>query len=158
MITVRTATIDDLDGICRIADEINTLHHEHAPQDFLPANDVTRDRDMWQQAIEAEDGVLFVALRDNAVIGFVSAILITNHHISFLVPKRICRINSVVVSATERRSGVATQLFAWVESWAKSESADQLALNVANWNAGAITFYEQNGFVDISRTMVRRLK
>jgi len=153
----RTATLNDLDAICRLGDEINRLHHARHPAVFAEPDDLIRDRNFWSGAITAEQGNILVAVDRAQVVGFVSVKIIDGNDITFLKPRTICRIGTIVVSSAHRRRGVGRALMVAVQGWAHEKSAVEIRLEVFKFNQAAMSFYEQFGFEFQSHIMVKAI-
>ncbi|MCW2812923.1 MAG: ribosomal protein S18P -alanine acetyltransferase [Nocardioides sp.] len=63
----------------------------------------------------------------------------------------IAELQRIAVDPTHRRTGLARELLAEVGSVARAEGADRLLLEVREDNSGALSFYADQGFVEIDR-------
>ncbi|WP_232677691.1 ribosomal protein S18-alanine N-acetyltransferase [Nocardioides sp. R-C-SC26] len=63
----------------------------------------------------------------------------------------IAELQRIAVTASARRSGVATALLEAVRQWSRGEGAHRLLLEVREGNTGALGFYARHGFVEIDR-------
>lgn len=155
---IRPAYVTDLAAICRLAEQLAEQHHDHAPETFATPSGGWRDQDYWAAQLEPEDGVLFVAEADDQLVGFVTARLSDTRAISFLQPLILCRIGTLVVAASHRRHGVGARLLAQVEAWAKDNDADEIRLEVMEFNRDAQAFYAQQDFHGQSRILAKPLR
>ena len=155
---IRQANADDLSGICSLADEIASQHNCRAPHIFAPAPGAQRDSAFWAACIDQIDAAMFVAEAQDRIIGFVTAKLADTRAVSFLMPRRICRIGTIVVSQTCKRLGVGKNLLRHVEAWATTKAADEIRLEVFEFNVEAISFYEAQAFEAQSRIMTKTLQ
>ena len=155
---IRQADAGDLSGICSLADEIAAQHNGRAPHIFAPAPGAQRDRAFWAACIDQIDGAMFVAVASNGMVGFVTAKLSDTNAVSFLTPRRICRIGTIVVAQTHKRLGVGKNLLHHVEAWATTNAADEVRLEVFEFNVEAISFYEAQAFETQSRIMTKTLR
>lgn len=101
---------------------------------------------------------MFVALAPDRIIGFVTAKLADTSAVSFLMPRRICRVGTIVVAQTHKRLGVGKNLLRHVEEWATTNAADEIRLEVFEFNDEAISFYEAQEFEPQSRIMAKTLR
>ncbi|MBT3205087.1 MAG: GNAT family N-acetyltransferase [Gammaproteobacteria bacterium] len=157
-IDIRTAIESDLDAICILSDQTNAFHHDNSPNVFsLPANS-DRDRIFWIEILEDESSVFFVIEDVDKVQGFITAKIIENTVIPFLVRKRVCRIGTIVVADTCQRKGMGKALMQKIEQWAQAEKVDDIRLEVMEFNKNAQKFYELLGFrvhsQNLSKTIV----
>lgn len=155
---IRQADAADLSGICSLADEIASQHNWRAPHIFAPAPGAQRDSAFWAACINQIDGAMFVALAPDRIIGFVTAKLADTSAVSFLMPRRICRVGTIVVAQTHKRLGVGKNLLRHVEEWATTNAADEIRLEVFEFNDEAISFYEAQEFEPQSRIMAKTLR
>lgn len=58
--TVREAKKADLDGICRLSNEINADHYSHMPLDFVKPDGSNRDEAYWLGFISMDSSAVFV--------------------------------------------------------------------------------------------------
>jgi|SRR5579862_348073 len=77
----------------------------------------------------------FVAVSGNALAGFVVARQMFE----------VCEIESIVVDEQFRREGLGNALLGAVATWAASDGAERLQLEVRAGNLNAIRFYEKAG-------------
>jgi [ribosomal protein S18]-alanine N-acetyltransferase len=63
----------------------------------------------------------------------------------------VAELQRIAVTATRRRTGVASALLARVEREATRRHADRLLLEVRDDNTGALAFYARHGFTELDR-------
>jgi ribosomal-protein-alanine N-acetyltransferase len=104
--------------------------------------------DAWSPGLVAEGlaGRLptvhyLVAEGDDGVVGHAVASLVGD----------VAELQRIAVTATRRRSGVATALLDEVLALAATGGADRVLLEVREDNAGAFAFYAARGFVEVDR-------
>ena len=83
----------------------------------------------------------WVAEVDGVVVGLAVASVVAD----------IAELQRIAVDADHRRSGLARELLAEVRAVARAEGADRLLLEVREDNSGALSFYADQGFVEIDR-------
>jgi ribosomal-protein-alanine N-acetyltransferase len=104
--------------------------------------------DAWSEALVAEgvSGRLptvhyLVAEVAGEVVGHAAASIVAD----------IAELQRIAVDRAHRRTGLATALLEQVRRLAVEAGADRLLLEVREDNAGAITFYEAQGFAELAR-------
>jgi ribosomal protein S18 acetylase RimI-like enzyme len=153
---IRIANINDLESICTIAEEICAHHNAHAPLIFAPAVGIERDQSHWRQFIEAAESEILVTEAGGEIAGFAT-VRLTNIQTSFLVPRKICHIGTIVISKKYHRSGFGKALLQAAEEWALRHEASELKLEVFAFNSNAIQLYNKVGFVHQSQIMTKQI-
>ena len=153
---IRPATVDDLDQVCTLADEIATFHHDKEPEVFAPA-DAQRDRAFWLSCITSTDGTVLVASDAETIVGYVTAKVSNISDPIFLNPRTVCRVGTIVVSSRLQRRGIGKELIRSIETWAISRSAVEIRLEVFAFNLQASSFYASLGYATQSYIMNRSL-
>ena len=72
-----------------------------------------------------------------------------------MVPRDFVEVDALAVRADQQRAGIGQALMAAAEGWAREREIDDMQLNVWEFNAGALAFYEQLGYV-VERRIMRR--
>jgi ribosomal-protein-alanine N-acetyltransferase len=78
---------------------------------------------------------------ETTVVGYAAASMVAD----------LAELQRIAVSATRRRTGIASDLLARVEAEARLRHADRVLLEVREDNAGACAFYAARGFSEIDR-------
>ena len=104
--------------------------------------------DAWSPGLVAEgvSGRLptisyVVAELDDVVAGYAAASIVAD----------IAELQRIAVAPAARRTGLASALLAAVVAEATAQRADRVLLEVREDNAGALAFYEGQGFEEIDR-------
>ncbi len=104
--------------------------------------------DAWSEGLVAEAVAhrlptlrVLVAEAGDEVAGFAVASIVAG----------TAELQRIAVDRAHRRSGLAGALLARVRELAVDGGADQLLLEVREDNAGALAFYETEGFVEVGR-------
>ncbi|MZE80668.1 GNAT family N-acetyltransferase [Streptomyces xinghaiensis] len=92
----------------------------------------------WRARLEAPDAYNVVALLDGRAVGMASGVPDGNG---------LCELRSVWVGPEARGRGVADELLAAVETWARRSGATALKLAVIPGNEPAAALYRRHGFV-----------
>ena len=149
---IRFATEGDLERVNELRKQVNDLHVKGKPDVFKPGfSDDLRDfiNVIWKDP-EQE---IVVAVDDGIVCGF--AII---HHINkpenpFMYERDFLDIDEFCVDEAYRRKGAATELIAFIKSYAKEKGFHRIELNMWEFNQGALAFYEAVGFTTYRRYM-----
>lgn len=133
-IDVRVAVLADLDEVARLFD----LYRQFQGQ---PA-DLAGARRFLQARFHNAESIVFLAHQGSAPVGFAQL------YPSFSSTSlgRVFILNDLYVSRPGRRKGVASRLLAAVESYAWSQHAVRVTLNVARDNVAGQALYEARGW------------
>ncbi|NHR04075.1 GNAT family N-acetyltransferase [Chromobacterium haemolyticum] len=153
---IRPAAASDLPAICRLADEINLQHHLALPHTFAANGAADRDSAFWAGQLNTPNAALLLAETDGEVTAFV-ALTLLDLTLPFLLPRRICRVATLVVTAEWRGQGHGSALLNAAEDWARRHSADEIRLEVKDFNQAALNFYLRRGLEPQSRILGKRL-
>ncbi|WP_434633435.1 GNAT family N-acetyltransferase [Chromobacterium sp. CV08] len=154
---IRKADEQDLDAICRLARQINRQHHQALPELFRDEADADADRAFWAERMEGEDRAMLLAEHEGEVRAFAAAQLQASPPLPFLQPRHICRIGTIVVDEAHRGQGIGSLLLAAVENWGRRQDADELRLEVMQFNREALAFYARHGLAAQSQIMSKSL-
>lgn len=124
MIAIRSMTGSDLDSVLDLEAATPEAPHwkQAVYQGFLAESEPPR------RIFLAEDG--------GVVLGFIAGQIIAD----------ICELQSIVVAASSRRSGLGSALLATFIEWARKRGAICVELEVRVGNSSAIGFYQRVGF------------
>jgi ribosomal-protein-alanine N-acetyltransferase len=130
--TVRTASLADLGGVATLEARVFADSAEAA----WPPRSVEEEF-----AALGETRRIVVAVEDGAVVG----------HAVLMAVGGGGDLTRVAVDPSHRRLGIASRLIESVMAEARSVGLDEVMLEVADGNAGAIALYERHGFETIDR-------
>jgi ribosomal protein S18 acetylase RimI-like enzyme len=156
-ITVRPATAQDYDDLCRIIDQVDALHRENLPHIFQKPEGPAREQTYILGLLADEDHGLFVAEVRGHVAGFVHAVIRDMPPIPILVPRRVAVVDNIAVQQGLRRAGIGRALMHRAQQWARERGATEVELNVYEFNKPATAFYRSLGYETFSRRMGKRL-
>jgi ribosomal protein S18 acetylase RimI-like enzyme len=154
---IREATLNDLQGICVLSNEINEFHNLHMPYMFKKPVSLDQDIPYWSQYIEKEKGIVFIAQKGLDIIGAICAEIMMTTPVSFMFDRSLCHIGTIVVSEKHQKTGVGKALISKVEEWAIAQGAEEIGLNVMHFNTNATQFYDRLGFEVISSRMAKKI-
>jgi ribosomal protein S18 acetylase RimI-like enzyme len=150
-VVIRRATRADLPALGPLGALLMRTHHAFDPQRFLPPGDDPESGYAWflETQLNEPEAVVFVAERDEGVVGYVYAGLEPLSWKELRGPAGF--IHDIVVDESARSSGVARQLLSAAISWLREQGAPRAMLWTATDNAGAHRLFESAGF---RKTMV----
>ncbi len=155
---IRVANKGDYAAFTRLEIEVHRLHVANEPWLFrMPENGCLWEQADYEDMIDQEETVLFLAEEAGEPSGYVFALLRSRPSRPILVPKRICSIESIGVTARCQGKGVGRALMEAVYDWAVSNGADELDLSVHAFNQQAIYFYESLGYETYTLRMHKML-
>ena len=154
--TVRFARETESERVNELRKQVNDLHVNGRPDIFKPgfSRELADHIDtIWNDP----DQKIVVCEREGTVCGF--AVL---HHIRkpenpFMFERDFLDIDEFCVDEAQRRTGVATEMIAFIRSYAKTQGFDRIELNMWEFNGDALVFYEAVGFTTYRRYMEMRI-
>ncbi len=155
---IRSASPADYDRIRELFAEGDEMNLAAMPQLFRRADSSRRRRDEFFDLVLSDDKfTLLVAEVDANVVGFVQAHIEEMRRVPNLIPRQTLFVDILMVTATWRGNGVGTSLMERTYEWGREQQADDVELNVYEFNGEALAFYERLGYVTSSRRMWRDL-
>jgi ribosomal protein S18 acetylase RimI-like enzyme len=147
---VRTATIDDIDAIRRVAGASLTASYGHVLDDETIGDAVERwyATDSLAEDLESDDTLMLVAARNGAVVGFTQA-YVTDRR------ERVGEIDWLHVDPDDREGGVGTTLLREVETELVERDVDRIEGCVLEANEAGGEFYAEHGFEATGTRTVR---
>jgi ribosomal protein S18 acetylase RimI-like enzyme len=155
--SIRPATRSDLPALGRLGAEMMRLHYEFDRQRFMVPPDHPEEGYAWflGTQLDADDAVIFVAHRDDAILGYVYAAI---EEASWKDLRERCGyIHDVLVDSDARRQGVASALLNAAFDWLKSQGMPRVVLGTASGNVTAQRLFAQLGFRPTMIEMTREL-
>ena len=156
---IRNAKVTDINAILALSDQINRQHHLGAPMVFAPPSQSNADsEEYWLGLMIDPTGAFFVAVEQDAVIGFLAGKITQNKGVSFIQSHKVARVNTIVVNDQIQSKGVGRALMKSFNQWAQAQGAIELRLEVMEFNQQAQSFYESLGMETQSRIMSMRFE
>jgi GNAT superfamily N-acetyltransferase len=134
MITIRKAGKEDIDALTVLFDLYRVWYHQ--PSDIAAA------KKFLLQRMEKDESVVFVAEREQALVGFTQLYPI----FSSVSLQKAWLLNDLYVHASVRQQGVAAQLLEAARRHGLETDAKWLMLQTGNDNFSAQSVYEKNGW------------
>ena len=150
---VRCLEMRDFQQFDLLLDEVDRLHREALPQHFKKAETPARTPDSFSTWLADPNTGLFGADREGNLIGVIYTLLRTSPVSPLHVVRCFGLIDVLVVASEAKRAGVGAALVKEAQAWAKNKGATYMEINVYDFNAQALGFYEKQGY----RTRSRKL-
>ena len=147
---IRESKVDDSEFVYRLLLNIATLHREARPDVFEGLVSKYTLPEVQNRLSKPDNGVL-VAEIDETVVGYVFCEIIKEGSGNTLYIDDLC------VDPEYRSNGIGKMLLDAAKEYATAKSCSCVMLNVWEFNTGAISFYEKNGFETRSRHMEIKL-
>ncbi|HEV8189941.1 MAG TPA: GNAT family N-acetyltransferase [Ktedonobacterales bacterium] len=157
LVTVRLGTVADYPRARAIIAETFAFHQQAAPTFFQKSDSPPPTLATIEELLQDDAGAWFLAEREGEVIGFVTIQLRSPAHEPYLVLERRALVQNLGVLPKWRGQGCGHALMEAAEAWAREHGATRLVLNVWEFNAGALNFYETLGYRAFSRNMWKTL-
>ena len=149
---VRFARDDELDQVNALRKQVNDLHVEGRPETFKPG--FPRELAGYVYEIYRDpDKKIVVAERDGVICGFAVLDHIVKPETPYMYRRDYLDIDEFCVDEAYRRTGVATEMIAFIRLYAKEQGFDRIELNMWEFNDDALAFYEAIGFTTYRRYM-----
>ncbi len=150
--STRFATESDLSRVNALRKQVNDLHVKGKP-DVFKSGFSQELQDHIHTVFRDPQQRIAVCERDGTICGF--AVL---HHISkpentFMKERDYLDIDEFCVDEAYRRTGVGTELMAFIRTWAGENGFSKIELNMWEFNRDALQFYEAVGFTTYRRYM-----
>jgi ribosomal protein S18 acetylase RimI-like enzyme len=154
---IRKAALSDYDSLLPLFEQIDLLHRESLPEIFVKPEGSPRKKDYLEDLLQQPDVGFFIAEEKDQTIGFVRGVVRDSPPTAIFTQRRYAVVDSAVVNKDYQGMGVGRKLMETVHEWARDNGAESVELNVYEFNADAISFYEHLGYKTISRKMRKSL-
>jgi ribosomal protein S18 acetylase RimI-like enzyme len=155
-VEIRSATMRDYDAICALLAQVDALHRSAQPDQFAEAVPA-REKAYLQSWLDTPDKQLWVAERDNAVVGLVMFYLRQTPDVPILVPRRFIQLDTLVVDAKQQRQGIGETLMQATHQWGRERGIRDIELGVWAFNEAAMAFYRRLGYEALYHKMALKL-
>ena len=157
-IEIRPVTLDDLELLIDIYLDTATHHVAIDPEVFhVPSRDDVAVRLRRRIDGRGRTGEYLAAILDGVMVGSASVDLEDPPAPgSMMRPVRTAEFGVSVV-AGQRGRGIGRALIGGLEAWAAAHGVERMVLDVSSANHGAIRLYEELGYRDYDRAMLKPL-
>lgn len=146
-LTIRRATVADMDGINKLLHEVLMVHHNGRPDLFKPNAKKYTD-DELTAIISDDTRPIFVAVDDrHQVAGYAFCVFVQHVNNHILTDIKTLYIDDLCVDEALRGQHIGKSLYDYVVNFAKDSGCYNLTLNVWSCNQSAMRFYEKCGLV-----------
>lgn len=161
-ILARSAVPSDLRALCALYFEFHEFHTRGVPDRLASLGapetfDPSELHAALEKIMRSEDAALFVAESDGHVVGLAEVYLRHDEPDPAIVAHCYGYLQSLMVDPAFRRRGIATQLMAAAEGWAKAHGAVEVRLQTWEFAGDPLPFYDHLGYRTLRRTLVREL-
>lgn len=159
-VMIRTADEGDFAALDKLYYDFHQFHAHGAPDRLQDMGKIeNQDWSQLHQALRAiftnQDAVIFLAEVSGQIVALVEVYFRQENETNpLIVPHPHAYVQSVMVSETERRTGIGRKLMAAAREWARAKGATEMRLEVWEFNQGTMRFYEKTGFRTLKRTLV----
>ncbi len=140
---IRKAEEKDINDIAKLLYQVENVHADARPDLFIHDTRKYNDEEL-KVIIHDENKPIFVAVKDEHVLGYVFCIVSTMKSHT-LQPIKNLYIDDLCVDEKERGQHIGKAIYDHVLSYAKEISCYNVTLNVYADNKNAVAFYEKIG-------------
>lgn len=154
--TIRKAKIKDIETISKLLYEVHDLHASNREDIFKKGKKKYQDEELVA-IIDNPNTPVYVAEEKNQVVGYIFCIYqeISNHQ--SLQNQKTLYIDDLCVDCNYRGKHIGTSLYNYAKMIGKANGCTQITLNVWNFNAAAMKFYEKLGLTPLKVLMEEKL-
>lgn len=157
MATIRSAVAADYSAVEFLAREILAYHVAAIPETFRTTKPALSEY-YFEELLESAASTLLVAEDAGRLVGFAICEARRERPSPMIIPRYVASIEQIVVTQEMQGRGIGQALFDACARWAEGNGADQLTLQVWEFNQDAIAFYEGRGMTTLYRQMTLRLR
>lgn len=154
-ITVRRATIEDLDVVVELRLALLREYAEHPVYGRLRPDAARRARPIFAMQLDSDNEIVLLAEESGRAVGLVRCIEMMSSPL--LEPDRYCYLSSVYVRPENRRRGVLSALFERALAWCRSREMTEMRLHNVGSREGTAAAWDAMGFEVVEQVRVRRI-
>ena len=144
-LTIRKATVDDLEQVNTLRRQVNDLHVKGRP-DIFRAGFCDEMQDRLYEVYNSPDYDVIVAANGETIVGFAVVEYAKKPLSPYNKERRYYKIEEFGVDGNCHRQGVGTALMTYLKQDAKEKGYEKIELDVWEFNASAEKFYDAQGF------------
>lgn len=157
LLKTRRATLEDFKFVSALYRALDDWHLAMHPDLFQSHDGPPRTLEYINSLIDGPDKALLVAEMDGELCGLVELQEESSPPLAMFIPRRMLKIDSLVVAEAYRRKGVARALMNAAYEWVRERGIDTVRLKVYSANAEALGLYEVAGFTRLTEVLERKL-
>lgn len=156
---IRQAVEEDIKGLIPLYAEFHDFHVRGVPDrlrnpDSMTDSDEATLLNSLRSILQQDDAVIFVADAGGTLVGLAEVYLRHDEPHPLIITHRYGYLQSLIVSAQFRRSGIGRRLVAASHEWAKERGATEMQLDSWEFREGPLHFYEHLGYRTLKRHLV----
>lgn len=151
---IRKATLDDLDIICELNNQLFKLEKENYDSTLVENWPLTNEGKKYFKDL-INNHYVIVALLDDKIAGYLAG-SIEEKGVYELI--QYGEINNMLVIEEYRGTGVGKKLIDNFKEYCKSQNIDNIKVVASFKNKNAINFYRKNGFEDFDLTLTMKIE
>ncbi len=154
-LTIRRATLDDIDAVVRLRLALLREYPEHPIYGRLRPDAEAIARPVFEAQLESGNEVMFLADVAGEAVGILR--VVEAAAAPFLIPDRYCYVSSVFVAPPFRRRGILRVLLDRGMDWARDRGLTEMRLHSVGTRANASAAWDALGFEVVEQVRVRTL-
>ena len=155
-VSVRPATLDDLDAIVELRMALLREYGDHPFYAHLHPDATERAHDLYRAQIAAPHETIFIARRGRRAIGLLRCVDTRTSPV--LLPDRYCYVSSVYVVPDERKRGVLRALMRAADDWCDTRGLTEMRLHNSSSSPDAQGAWSALGFEVVEEVRRRELR
>ena len=150
---IRKATLNDLNTICDLNNELFKLEKEKYDPTLVEDWPISNEgREYFTNLIN--NHYVIVATHGNNVVGYLAGSILEKGSYELV---QYGEINNMIVSNSCRRMGIGKQLIDNFKDYCKKHNIHNIKVVASYKNENAINFYHKNGFEDFNLTLTMKI-
>ena len=152
---VRLGTVEDIDLIVRLNNELNQMMSKLQPDDFKK---ISEDIDWVQQYLLNEKADYLLLEDEGEIRGLALVEQLESIDLPSLLKRHYVYLVHLVVDPLYRGCGYGHELFKAAKDWGKDRQLEYIELSVLANNQAALMFYEKEGLMNVRNVMRTLIK
>jgi ribosomal protein S18 acetylase RimI-like enzyme len=131
-------------------------YHSGFDPDFQRSEDAVSNWEKYiQSKFEKASETLFVAIKDDEIVGYVGVIV--REYPPIFTVEKFGFIEDIAVTSKFRRQGIATRLLAAAEDWLQAREIKQIRVSIDVANQSSQGFFRCHGYLDETETLMKKV-
>lgn len=154
-VTIRRATVADLETIITLRLELLREYHDHPIYGHLRSDAAVRARPLFAAQLDAPGEAMFLAEERDQPVGILRCVEAIASPL--LLPERYCYVSSAYVRPAYRRHGVLHELFECAVAWCRARGLTEMRLHNVGTRDDSVATWESLGFDVVEQVRVLKL-